>query len=414
MTDILFSTSQDGSLEQQVARLRESPSLHPFDPAAVAFVSDFAQRVLKLSQLRAFPELATLAHWFRPAAVKHLTALSTGAGDDVVLARGLVFHMAPANVDVLFAYTWLMSVLCGNRNIARLSQKPSAQRAAMLSILEDMRRDGAHASIVARQVLLTYPHDDRITALVSRGCHARIVWGGDATVAKIRAVALAPLAVELAFPDRFGVVVLKAERIAEADDDSLAELARRFCNDALWFGQQACSSPRTLYWVGGDGDTVGRAKARFWPKVREAATRHDDEPAALMTRLTDAYLLAARAEPSVHLQDSLEEFPLRLEVSKATDAMRELQSGHGLLGEVTLESLTKLACQLNDRDQTLVEFGFDADELHGLVQALDSRAIDRIVPLGRALDFHHIWDGIDLLGTLTRRVTCPAPAKSCK
>ena len=34
-----------------------------------------------------------------------------------LLARGLVFHLAPANVDVLFAYAWLMSVLAGNRKM---------------------------------------------------------------------------------------------------------------------------------------------------------------------------------------------------------------------------------------------------------------------------------------------------------
>jgi hypothetical protein len=68
----------------------------------------------------------------------------------------------------------------------------------------------------------------------------------------------------------------------------------------------------------------------------------------------------------------------------------------------------ELATQLDDRDQTLVQFGFDTTQLRELLHAVGSRAIDRVVPVGRALDFHHIWDGTDLLGTLTRRITLPA------
>lgn len=405
MTTLLFTTSPGHSLDQQVARLRQLPPLLPFDPAAVAFVREFAQRILKLPELRQFPELATLAHWFRPAAIEHLSRSAKGSGDELMLARGLVFHMAPANVDVLFAYAWLMSVLCGNRNLARLSQKPSAQRSAMVGLLEAMRDENKHASVLERQLLLTYPHDDNVTAALSQHCHARIVWGGDRTVAHIRAVPLAPLAVELAFPDRFGVAAFDAARMAQASEEELPELARRFCNDTLWFGQQACSSPRTVYWVG-DTDTVRLARARFWPQVRHAAVSHDDEPAALMARLTDAHLLAALGNP-LHLAGALDEFPLRLTIPTADGSMREQQSGHGLVVEVVLKNLVELAAQLDDRDQTLVQFGFDAERLQQLVYALGNRAIDRIVPLGRALDFHHVWDGTDLLGTLTRRITCP-------
>lgn len=405
MTNLLFTTSNGSTLDQQVARLRQLPPLAPFDPAAVAFVREFTQRILKLPELREFPELATLAHWFRPAAIEHLSQRVKDTGGELSLARGLVFHMAPANVDVLFAYAWLMSVLCGNCNVARLSQKSSMQRTAMVGLLAAMRDEGAHVGVLERQLLLTYPHDDEITTMLSRHCHARIIWGGDRTVAHIRALPLAPLAIERAFPDRFGVAVFDANRMVQTSDEEMPELARRFCNDTLWFGQQACSSPRTVYWVGEAG-TAERARARFWPSVRKAATSHEDEPAALMTRLTDAHLLAAQGTAQ-RLAAALTDFPLCLTAPHADGAMREQQSGHGLLVEVVLDRLIDLATQLDDRDQTLVQFGFDAQQLHQLVHAMGNRAIDRIVPIGRALDFHHIWDGTDLLGVLTRRITCP-------
>lgn len=405
MTTLLFSTTSEQGLAEQLARLRALPPLPPFDASSVDFVREFSRRILQLPELRQFPELATLAHWFRPAAIEHLSRKAT-EGSGMALARGLVFHMAPANVDVLFAYAWLLSVLSGNCNVARLSQKPSMQREALIQILRAMHHGFSHSTILERTLLLTYPHDDATTTLLSSHCHARIIWGGDQTVARIRSIPLAPLAVELAFPDRFGVAAFNAHCFAEASEDALQELARRFCNDTLWFGQQACSSPRTVYWIG-DKATVREARSRFWPHVVRIAANHDDEPAALMARVTDAHLLAAQGT-TLKLSGSLNQFPLCLSAHQANGTQREQQSGHGLLVEVSLPALSELGVQLDDRDQTLVQHGFGIPDLHELLSAISNRAIDRIVPLGRALDFHHVWDGTDLLGVLTRRITYPA------
>ncbi len=405
MTRILFSVDGDAPLDTQLSRLAGLAPLPPFSAQARAFVADFARRVFALPVLREHSELATLAHWFRPAAQEHLSRRLQAPANEYLLARGLVFHLAPANVDVLFAYAWLMSVLAGNRNVARLSQKPSAQREALVSILHAMQAEGLHGEVLQRSVLLTYPHDDAVTTLLSRHCHARIIWGGDATVAKIRSLPLAPLALELAFPDRFGVAAIDAAAVGAAEDVELQQLAHRFINDVLWFGQQACSSPRTLYWVG-TADTVDAARARFWPAVRAQSGQVADEPAALMARVTDAHLMVALT-PGLHASGALGNYPLTLEAGHADGRLRELQSGHGLVVEVRLDSLPELAPQLDDRDQTLAQHGFSRDALVALLDQLGNRAIDRIVPFGRALDFHPVWDGTDLLDVLTRKITLP-------
>jgi len=406
MTTLLFSVHPQASLEDELERLSVLPPLLPFSAPLREFVADFSRRVFALPQLRQHPELATLGHWFRGAAVNQLSQRIGTRSTELDLARGLVFHLAPGNVDVLFAYAWLMSVLSGNANVARLSQKQSTQRDALVSILHSMHGEGLHAQVLERAVLLTYPHDDAITSAISRRCHARIIWGGDATVAKIRSLPIAPLAVELAFPDRFGVAVVRAGALNEGNDDEVLELARRFCNDVLWFGQQACSSPRTLYWIG-DDTSVSAAKARFWPLVRALAASLEDEPAALMARVTDANLLAALGH-RVHSADAIGLYPVRLEAPRADGAIREIQSGHGLVVEIELPTLAALTPQLDDRDQTLVQHGFTADSLRDFLCLLGNRAIDRVVPFGRALDFHPVWDGTDLIDVLTRKITLPA------
>ncbi|HZX78331.1 acyl-CoA reductase [Lysobacter sp.] len=403
MTTLLFSSSDDTDLAAQLKRLRALGTLQPFSSPVTEFVGDFTRRVLKLPQLRAHPELATLAHWFRSAGITHLQRRASAPEGNRILARGLVFHLAPANVDVLFAYAWLMSVLSGNANVARLSQKPSAQRDALIGILDAMRGEGLHAEVLDRTILLTYPHDNAITAQVSSHCHARIVWGGDNTVRTIRAIPLPPLAVELAFPDRFGVAAISAHALNAVPENDLPPLARRFANDILWFAQQACSSPRCVYWIG-DREMVARAKVRLWRAVREDAARFEDEAAALMTRVTDAHLLAALGHASA-IDGGLSSLPIRLQAGSSDGDVRELQSGSGLVVEVELASLAEMGAQLDDRDQTLVQFGFELVDLDSLLAQLRGRAIDRIVPFGRALDFHHVWDGTDLFSVLRRQVT---------
>lgn len=406
MTRLLFSIHPHATLESELARLSTLPPILPFSPPLREFVAEFSRRIFALPQLREHPELATLGHWFRGAAVNQLSRRLSGRPTELELARGLVFHLAPANVDVLFAYAWLMSVLSGNTNIARLSQKQSTQRDALVSILQDMHREGRHLQVLERAVLLTYAHDDAITSQISHRCHSRIIWGGDATVAKIRSLPIAPLAVELAFPDRFGVAVIRAAALGASTSVEIEELAHRFCNDVLWFGQQACSSPRCLYWIG-NATEIAAAKACFWPAVRAQARQIEDEPAALMARVTDANLLAAVGH-RVHSPDSMGLYPLRLESERADGNIREIQSGHGLIVEVGLPGLHELAAQLDDRDQTLVQHGFSTEDLISFLSGLGNRAVDRVVPFGRALDFHPVWDGNDLLDVLTRKITLPA------
>jgi hypothetical protein len=50
-------------------------------------------------------------------------------------------------------------------------------------------------------------------------------------------------------------------------------------------------------------------------------------------------------------------------------------------------------------------FGFAPSELNEFTSGLNLKGIDRVVPIGASLDFSFIWDGHDLINTLSRKVT---------
>jgi hypothetical protein len=52
--------------------------------------------------------------------------------------------------------------------------------------------------------------------------------------------------------------------------------------------------------------------------------------------------------------------------------------------------------------QTLTYFGVPREELASFVRRNRVRGIDRIVPVGEAMDIGLTWDGYDLIRTLSR------------
>ncbi len=82
--------------------------------------------------------------------------------------------------------------------------------------------------------------------------------------------------------------------------------------------------------------------------------------------------------------------------------MEELRGRFGLFYEYSASSLEQLAPAVGTKFQTLTYFGFDKEHLAAFIAQNRLRGIDRIVPIGRALDISVIWDGYDIVRSLSR------------
>lgn len=382
----------------------QAARLQPFDARTLAFLAAFAERILRDSSLRSAPELVALAYWFRPAAIETLQQRYRQLAEHGLLRpRGVAFHIAPANVDAVFVYSWFLSLLCGNRNIVRLSKRENPHRLALLVLLGEVMARPEHADIAAANAVLAYARDDGITTELSARCHLRVVWGGDATVQHVRSLPLPPLATELVFPNRNAWALLDAQTVLDASEDALGQAASAFHNDAFWFGQQACSSPRAVLWIGGTTQ-VEAARARFWPALAAELARRgaQDEAAQLAARLVSVH--QAAAEGAVRLASALSDWPLRLMTDNFSPALRAQHCGYGLFYEIQRDSLDGSAGLFVTEDQTIAYWGFAREALAAWVCGLPDRTIDRIVPLGQALRFADRWDGHDLLLAFSRLV----------
>ncbi len=384
-----------------LAPVRAARPLRPFSPEVLGFVDDLGRRLRSDPALRPFPELVALGFWARRASVERLRARFEGAWPGAVrMPRGLAFHVAPANVDTIFVYSLLLSMLAGNRNIVRISSRARPQGDQLLTCLA-AAVEAAAPAVGTSFAIIRYPHDDGITAALSAAADIRVVWGGDASVAAIRRAPLGPFGTELVFPDRWSLAVFDAAAVAAAPD--LPGLARRFVNDSLWFGQNACSSPRALVWVGDEGAREAASRA-FWAAVEAESDAAGIEwaDAHAVAKLVGA-CLEAIGGGVVQLPTPSNRITV-LRAERLSGLGHHPPAGDGFFLEYRVDSLAELAPHVARNWQTLVAHGIPAEAWRAFLASHMPHGIDRIVPPGAALDFDALWDGVDLLTALTRLV----------
>ena len=374
--------------------------LRPFDDDICSTMQAIARALRRPTIGKRHPQLVALAFWLRAAAVQRLRAAwdAMGADGTVLVPRGAVFHIPPANVDTLFVYSWALAALAGNANVVRLPSETTPAAGLLLDVIGAALDE--HPRVAAATAFVAYDHDDAVTAGLSTA-DVRVIWGGDETVQRIRAVPVPPRTVELTFPHRSSLAVLDAVAVVGAGEDELEQLAARFVNDAYWFDQLACASPQTVAWRGAVAD-VERARSRFYDALDAEVARQERAPdtgtvIAKLVRTADA---AAGGEltsvdwgrPGVTVAEP------------AATTLLRTGPGGGLFYDVRIDGLDDLVGAVRPTDQTLTHFGFARDELVAFARAVNGRGIDRIVPVGDALAFDRFWDGYDLLRSFTKHV----------
>jgi hypothetical protein len=386
--------------QEALHQLKTKNPFNPFQSEVLNFTQSLSKEFIKMRQS---PEIVALGYWLRKSNIFSMREQwEKEVSGHYFKARGTVFHLAPSNVDTIFIYSWMLSLLAGNKNIIRVSGKEQTQKNELLSCLINILKDPEHKEISERTIILTYEHDQNTTLLISEQCHTRVVWGGDETVNSIRKIPLAPMANELVFPDRFSLSILNAEAFLDADENDKTNLLEQFYNDSYWFDQMACSSPRLIIWIG-DKNHIKDAQKIFWSIFEQVISRKDYElqPAVQVQKFTTGLWLAAEQETtSINFEKSISRVSFQFLPQEA----RERHCGGGLFYECVMPNLRTVSAIIKDKDQTLSYFGFSNEELIDFMDQVSTRGIDRIVPIGQALNFDGIWDGQNFLRSFMREV----------
>jgi hypothetical protein len=359
-------------------------------PPVLVFLQALSGRLLR-STYKTQPELVALGFWLRVANLNKLMASQT---QGLHKALGLVLHFTPANVDTMFIYSWVCSLLMGNRNIIRVASSESLAKTCLLKELNALFSLPEFSEIALRNIFVTYAKESQYSGELSLHADARVIWGGDDSVNTIRALPCQPRCRDISFADRYSAVLINGGELNE--QPKISELATLLWRDTQPHAQQACSSPRVVFWL---GDTKGQ-RALF-EQIDKLATQDTTDVTRLNNHLAVSQLIQSTglaANPLV--QKSICVLPLKTLHQDFLD----WHLGTGLYLLFNLESVKNLAPFLDKKLQTLSYWQVDKSDLLKLVSLPSISGIDRLVPTGRALDFSVTWDGFDLLSQLSRRI----------
>ena len=375
-----------------------------FDMTRVRFLAQLSRRLLADPRVRALPDVATFAYWCRQANLSRMAATSKVVGR-FQMGLGLTFHICPANVPVNFAFSMAFGLLSGNSNVLRLPSKSSPAAELLLEAISKELDDPAHGHVRQALLLVRFERDDDVNRFWMSVADGRIVWGGDATVAHMRGFSTKARSREVAFADRYSICVLEPNSILEMDEPALRGFCQRLFNDIYLMDQAACSSPQLCVWIGAQ-TAVTLAQSRLWPALTKHAELHYELQAV---QVMDKFVQICRhALNQVEVRQIFrhQNILYRVELANAGPHQDDSRGYFGTLHEVVFATLDQLAPLVNERYQTLCVQGVETETVREFIVRNGLRGIDRVVPVGRALDMDIVWDGYDLIGSLSRLITC--------
>ena len=368
----------------------------PFEEPIIEFTNALSKELMSSPLARQYPDVLTLGFWLRKSSTLKFKERFVKYDGNLYLGRGIAFHIAPSNVAVNYAYSLMIGMLTGNANIVRIPSKEFPQvdiiNEAINKVLEQMEYMKPYICLVK------YDRNKEINDYFSKIADTRIIWGGDATIEEIRKSPLAPRAAEITFADRYSLAVIDSDVYLEVENKN--KVAEDFYNDTFLSDQNACTSPRIIVWSGGQ---KMQAKQEFWNKLQSVAEeKYVFQPIQAVNKLTSSYLLSAYMD-GVCVEDRRDNLIVRLKVPRLTDELMEFKDNSGYFMEYDCDDIQDLKELCNNTHCQTISYIGDKNMLRPLLQ-LGIKGVDRIVPIGKTMDFDFIWDGYNLFERLTRTV----------
>jgi hypothetical protein len=298
-----------------------------------------------------------------------------------------------------FAFSYIFSLLAGNANIVRTPSKLFSQTTIFCDALRKLLPN--FPSIQERTAFISYPADDEITARFCVMSDVRIIWGGDQTAAHIRGFPIKPRCVDVIFADRYSFCVINSPSILELSEKELEQLAKLFYNDTYLMDQNACSSPQIIFWQ----NIKKEAQARFWQAVKNYASQNYQMQAALAV---DKYVQVCKDIITFENMTALQRDDLLYRISFLSLPnidLTKLRGKGGYFYEYSIENFTELSPFITEKYQTITYYGIAPETIQTWITENRLRGIDRIVPIGAAMDIGLVWDGYNLIYTLSREIS---------
>jgi hypothetical protein len=402
--------SPDSNRQELVSELlvlnSKEYTLKPFDEQTIAFFDIFSKKILSDKSINTFPEIVALGFWLRKSNIQQLVSENIALVESKIFILspiGKVLHICPANVDTMFVYSLAVSLLVGNKNILRISNRMQAEHVAKLFNIIN--------SIVSEQTfyvfrdyinIISYEHSDDISNYLSSNVNVRIIWGGDRTIETFKKFKVQPRTKDIVFADRVSMLFINSDNYLLLGNEDLEKFMKSFYNDAYTFDQMGCSSPQTLYFVG-DSEVSERCIVKFRNDLSHFLPSKYEGDIQSLASLKLNRMIDDVMDNRIKNQYGNNYIKL-LELENNSDESVLHGCGGGYFYFKKVFNINDVKVFKNPKVQTIAYWGLSNAELNQLKNSSVGEGIDRIVPMGEALNFHYIWDGYNLFDELSKKV----------
>lgn len=377
--------------EKNVLDMENLSPKTPFDNSIVQYLDRVSKQLLGNRVAKGYPDVVTFAFWCRKASIMGLRKVYDSTDR---IGRGMVFHIAPSNVPVNFAYSLVAGLLAGDANIVRIPSKEFKQ----VDLICEALKTALDYELEKYVCLIRYKHNKDVTDALSLMCDTRIIWGGNLTIDTVRESPLKPRATEIAFSDRYSICAIDAEQYLKSKEKE--KIAVGFFNDTYLTDQNACTSPKLIAWMGED---INIAQRTFWDELYKLIEkRYNLQPIQAINKYTNFCRQAIKN--SVQLLNDRDNLITRVWTDKITQSIITDNGNSGYFIECQVEKLEELLPICGLGCQTLAYYGIGINTIRDFIMNKRPKGIDRAVIIGKTLDFDLVWDGFNLVKALSRKV----------
>ncbi len=374
----------------------ENSPIKIFDENVCNFLNELSSKLLKSPIIRQYRDLSALAFWCRKANIQKIKE-EFGRYNDR-LGRGLCFHIAPSNIPINSIFSYFFGLLAGNSNIVRLSSKEFPQVNYVCDLIKDIIKN--YPEIEKRTIFVKYERSNEISEDFSKIADCRMIWGGDKTIKMFKGFECKPRCIDITFPDRYSICMIDGAEIQNASDEIMKRVAENFYNDTYLMDQNACSSPQLIYWLNDNQE----AKENFWQHVYDyALEKYNLQDETCVDKYTKFCEDAIKFD-NIGKTQTKTNLMYRSEI-KSLENLENIRGKGGYFYEYSLTNSEELFSKITDKYQTITYFGINPEELRKELINNSVRGVDRIVPIGKAMDIGVIWDGHDLIRELSRIIS---------
>lgn len=377
-----------------LSQMAQVPAMPMYSEQVVDFFSKLSIKLLKDKRTKKYPDILSYAFWIRRSSLEQEREKHLSWRDRI--GRGVTFHIAPSNVPVNFVVSMTSAMLAGNACVIRISNKEFPQVGIVCDNIKQLLEDEFY-DLKQYICIVRYEHNDDINQVISEMCDVRIIWGGNNTISQIRKTTLPPRSIEMAFADRYSIAVIDADFYLEQD---LEKVAKDFYTDTYYSDQNACSSPRMVIWL---GEKKSEARKKFWSKLEEiVVNEYEMKPIQAVDKFESFCVLAANMEGVKLVGEN--NIVQRVEVPQLTPKIMEYKNGGGYFFEYEANELEEIVPMLSKSCQTIAYLGVEKERIQNIVRINGVRGVDRIMPVGKTMELQFVWDGYDMIETMSRMV----------